>query len=424
MNPSALAAVSKVATREPVLRRSEWVLVLYFIYTAFLTILFSLSLAHRAVALAIPALLMAMAHADGLRPRFAVSVARDWLPAPLILVAYWQMDWFRGAPYLHNLERSWLALDRVILHQYKLQAIVESAGYLIPDLLEISYTLVYAIPPLSIAAIYLCHRRKQVDSFLFPFLLGILATYAFLPYFPSASPRLEFPGQDLPAFHGIFRRFNLWILDHGDIHTSVFPSGHVATAFAAAFAMKHALPGRKWLYRGLFIEAVLVTVATIYGRYHYLSDCVAAFALSGCAAGIVVLWERWPNWQPSRRQWRTAACVAAVLSLIPQTAEAGNTLPQLQETRINIRLETDISTYTSRVGDPVRAIVISPVKDGNRILMPRGSVLYGEVRNVTRIGRGFIHERASLKLEFNEWEHSGGIRQHHRRCFGDTTGRC
>ncbi len=422
MNESALEAVSpdrsletcvpQAATLEPLLRRSEWVLVLYFTYTAFLAVHFSLSLVHCAVAFAIPALLMALAYADGLHPRFATCVVRDWLPVPLILVAYWQVDWFFTAAYLRDLERSLLTWDHTILYQYKLHAIAESAGSLIPAILEISYTLVYAIPPFCIAALYICHRRKRVDTLLFPLLLGILFTYALLPHFPSASPRLEFPAQDLPAFLTIWRKFNIWILNSGDIHTSVFPSGHVATAFAAAFAMMRAMPERKWLSRALFIEALLVTVATIYGRYHYAADCIAAFTLSLAAAGIAVLWERRPRLQPARHRWRTALGMAAIAVLTAKTAQSGITSQQRPPVTFTVRLETDISTYSSRPGDPIRAIVIANVTDGDRIVMPQSSVLFGQVRKLTRIGRGFIHERASLKLEFNEWQRPSGERHH------------
>ncbi len=423
MDQSALGALSadralethipNAAPAEPWLRRSEWVLVLYFTYTALLAVYFSLPIAHCAAAFAIPALFIALAYADSFNPRFATSVVRDWLPAPLILLAYWQVDWFFNAAYLRGLERSWLTWDHAILYQYKLHAAAEFAGSLIPAILEISYSVVYALPPLCIAILYLCHRRKRVDAFLFPFLFGILLTYALLPHFPSASPRLEFPAQDLPSFLTIWRKFNVWILDRGDIHTSVFPSGHVATAFAAAFAMMRAMPEKKWLYRGLFLEALLVSAATIYGRYHYAADCLAAFTLSLAATGMAILWDRWPSLQPARWRWRTALGMAALAFVAAKPAQSGTTLQQHPNpVTFTARLETDISTDSSRPGDPIRAIVIANATDGDRILIPIGSTLFGRVRKLTRIGRGFIHERASLKLEFNEWQHPDGARYH------------
>ena len=401
------------ALLEPLLRRSEWVLVFYFIYTGFLAVYFSLPSAQCVAAFAIPTLLIVLAFVHRLHPNFAASVARDWLAPPLILLAYWQVEWFYNSTYLRDLERSWLVWDHTILYRYKLHSIAESAGSLIPAILEVCYTLVYAIPPFCIAALYICNRRQRVDAFLFPFLMGILFTYALLPFFPSASPRLEFPGQDLPTFLTIWRKFNIWILDRGDIHTSVFPSGHVATAFAGAFAMLRALPNKKWLVRGLFLEALLVTAATIYGRYHYAADCLAAFTLSLAAIAIAALWDRWPHIYSLLRRWRAVVGIAAIVLLTAKTAQSGITLQQQRPpVTFTVRLETDISTYSSRPGDPIRAIVIANVLDGDRIVMPQSSILFGQVRKVTRIGRGFIHERASLKLEFNEWQQPSGERHH------------
>ena len=52
--------------------------------------------------------------------------------------------------------------------------------------------------------------------------------------FSSVSPRLAFPSESLPAWHSVWRTINIWLLDHGDIDSSVFPSGHVAVAFVVA----------------------------------------------------------------------------------------------------------------------------------------------------------------------------------------------
>jgi len=40
---------------------------------------------------------------------------------------------------------------------------------------------------LIIAAFYVRHERQRLDDFLFPFLLGTLATYGLLPHFSGSS---------------------------------------------------------------------------------------------------------------------------------------------------------------------------------------------------------------------------------------------
>jgi membrane-associated phospholipid phosphatase len=89
----------------------------------------------------------------------------------------------------------------------------------------------------------------------------------------------------------VFRRMNLWILNHWDIHSSVLPSGHVAAAFSAAFAMRMAAPRRRALTGALLVVAVLVWVNTVYGRYHYAADGLAGLGVSAAAIGSLVAYR-------------------------------------------------------------------------------------------------------------------------------------
>jgi len=108
----------------------------------------------------------------------------------------------------------------------------------------------------------------------------VLLCYAQFPFWPSEPPRTVFPGQDFPSYDTIFRRFNWWMLGGYGIHTSVFPSAHVAGAFSAAFGMWFALPEHRWVARALFVMAALIATATVYGRYHYLADAAAGLLMA------------------------------------------------------------------------------------------------------------------------------------------------
>ena len=148
------------------------------------------------------------------------------------------------------------------------------------------YALVYALAPFAIAMLYAYRRREMVDEFLFVFAVGVLLCYAQFPFWPSDPPRVVFLDQDIPSYATPFRRFNLWMLGNYGIHTSVFPSAHVAGAFAAAFGAFRALPERRWLSRFLFVIASLIAIATVYGRYHYLADALAGLLVALVAMGF------------------------------------------------------------------------------------------------------------------------------------------
>ena len=163
---------------------------------------------------------------------------------------------------------------------------IELLGPLVPSVLEIAYSLVYALGPFSVAILYLYRRRERVDQFLFLFALGVLLCYAQFPFWPSEPPRTVFPGEDFPSYDTVFRRFNWWMLGGYGIHTSVFPSAHVAGAFSAALGMWFSLPEHRWVGRLLLVMAVLIATATVYGRYHYLADAAAGLAVAVLALAI------------------------------------------------------------------------------------------------------------------------------------------
>lgn len=280
-------------------RRSEWLLIAFFSYVVILGQVRGIGFPHWSqFALLVPAGLALLVHADRRSKGPVWSIVRDWVPAALVLLAYWTADWYPQAATQHTLEGRWIAWDRTILNNWGLRTGIEVAGRLLPAALELAYLLLYTVPPLAILYFYLIRQRRRLDDFLFPFLLGTLITYSLLPHFPTGSPRFLFAGEDLPGVETIFRRFNLWILTKCDIHSSVFPSGHVTVAFSAAFAMLLAMPTRRRVGLLLLTIAFLVLVDTVYGRYHYAVDGLAGVAISLVAAGIALTY----NAQIARRR--------------------------------------------------------------------------------------------------------------------------
>ncbi len=267
----------------PVLRGSERVVLAFLLAAAVLVccvpaepqVRLRIWLVNLAVALACVLAL----YAESFFHSLPASVVRDWLPLGAILVAYREMGWL-ARPHLSTaLESHWVVWDRALLrHGGKL--LIEAAGPVVPSLLEIAYALVYALPPFALAALYLYRRRGRADRLLTLVCASVLACYIQFPFWPSEPPRVVFAGEDLPLYLTVFRRFNLWVLSGAGIHTSVFPSAHVAGAFATAFGIRAALPQAAWLYRLLMAMAVLIFVAVVYGRYHYLADAAAGLAIA------------------------------------------------------------------------------------------------------------------------------------------------
>lgn len=279
----------KQQAQRPRLRASEWLLLCYFAYVAVLWAAWR-NRTHQDlrplwILLAVSILLLIVARTE---TYFGVPISyfRDFLPLGLTLVAFEEMNLFATRHFDSRLEQAWIRWDHVLLHNWHLHAAIESLGFIIPLYLELCYLLVYGLGTYCVVVLYLKHRRQDVDRFFLVCLTGTLLAYALFPFFPSQPPRVLFSGLDAPSVSSWVRRFNVWILSRAGIQIAVFPSAHVSSAFSAAWAMFLLLAPRKRYGWGVLVYAISVSIATIYGRYHYAADVAAGFAVSMVAAAL------------------------------------------------------------------------------------------------------------------------------------------
>src|SRR5579871_94693 len=71
-------------------------------------------------------------------------------------------------------------------------------------------------------------------------------------------------------------------------------------------------------------------------------------------------------------------------------------------TRVKARLLTRVSSYHSKTGDSVEALVVPPACPQPVHAFPPLTVLAGRIQKVHRVGLGVAHETARLRLQFSE----------------------
>lgn len=289
---------SAPSTRTVGLHRAEIVAITFFSLLGALSWIRPLSYTHRLILTCLPILFWGLWTIESSATRPWSRVLREYLTLALILAGYWSLQLFAPTVKLDQLQDRWVGWDQVLLRGYGLQPLIESLGGVIPAILETVYLLLYAIPPVFLTILFLTGARKRTHQFLFILMLGTLSVYACLLLVPVESPRIVYPGLDSPHYSSGPRMLNTWLLDHMDISTSVFPSGHVGVAFSTAFALLSAVRPRRAVWISAFALAFLVFLATIYGRYHYAVDGLASIALTSviCRAA-----ERFSgNWGQTR----------------------------------------------------------------------------------------------------------------------------
>src|SRR5262245_57618780 len=261
------------------LRVSEWVVLAYFAYLALLAWRSPVGTASRVrvieEALATAALALWLS-------RFESGVGlilRNWLPGLYLLAMYWVPSRLvagiheRFQEMLIGLDRRWLS-----------RAHGARIPQLVVEVLEFSYGLCYPLIPAGIAVLYLGGATAFVDRYWTAVLLAGALTYGFLPWLPTRPPRETF---GMPAASS-FGALNMRIVHRSAVGWNTFPSGHVATSFAAAFAVASVLPGAGGV---LTVIAVGIAIASSVGRYHYAADIVTGVlvAIVGFVTAIIVV---------------------------------------------------------------------------------------------------------------------------------------
>ena len=98
-----------------------------------------------------------------------------------------------------------------------------------------------------------------------------------------------------------------------------------------------------------------------------------------------------------RAVWGTIVCL---ICLLGSMAASPCELPA--GTMMWLRLSTSVSSYSSKPGNPVSAVLTEDLVCKDGLAVPAGTPIAGQVRAVKKVGWGFRHETASLRLEFNQ----------------------
>lgn len=149
------------------------------------------------------------------------------------------------------------------------------------DLFQLAY-MTYFLHLLILAC--LLYARREFRAFwtmMSATALGYAIGYLVAFFFPIQSPYHSLAAlHTVPLEGGPFTATINFIQSFGRVHGAAFPSLHVTGSFIALFG---AWRYRRWLFWAYLPTFVAMCVATVWGRYHYVSD-IPAGLLTGAAA--------------------------------------------------------------------------------------------------------------------------------------------
>lgn len=205
-----------------------------------------------------------------------LSLAATWIwPPLLLLIAYWSSGLLFVAPSpRQEAGLRWLD-DRVGIRE-----VANRTPRAVAEILEAAYAGVYLLIPLALLVRIWFLPPADPDRFWSIVLITDYVCFGVLPWVQTRPPRALDAGDPWPS---ALRAFNLRLLGATSIQVNTFPSGHAAEALAAALLVLGAPPG---IVAMMFAAALAVSAGAVVGRYHYLADALAGWAV---AVGVFVL---------------------------------------------------------------------------------------------------------------------------------------
>jgi membrane-associated phospholipid phosphatase len=260
-------------------RTAELVNLTYFAFFTVLAVVWALPLQSRIKAIVIGLAGMAINGTASATP----DILRDWLPVPLIALAYWQSGCFFQKP--NPTLQSWFEhSDRKLFELLHIDP-AELARTWVGSLLELAYVFCYPVVPLGLGALYLSGFSTAADEYWTVVLLSAYPCYVLLPFIQLLPPRLV-EGTDASRRTVHLRRLNLWLVRRITHEANTFPSGHAAASTAIALVLLRFAPAAGVVFA--FIAAG-IAAGCIVGRYHYIVDVGAALVLAATIFAIVAL---------------------------------------------------------------------------------------------------------------------------------------
>jgi membrane-associated phospholipid phosphatase len=147
------------------------------------------------------------------------------------------------------------------------------------EFLMFSYSFYYFLLVVLGAGLFVKHKIRQFDNLLFTSAVAYYISYLGFILFPVEGPRFAlWAKHQLEINGGFFTSLAQGLIERAGMEGGAMPSSHVAVALVVlVYANRH----HRLLYWVLSPLVISLFVATVYGRFHYVSDVAAGLLVGG-----------------------------------------------------------------------------------------------------------------------------------------------
>jgi membrane-associated phospholipid phosphatase len=219
----------------------------------------------------------------------------DWAAFPLVLFTFKDLYFLIG--FIHHgrdYDKLLIAMDHALFRVNPTEWLARFSNPYLTEVLQIAYSLFYV---LFIAVGLELYRKRDLLQFQyvrFTFVYGFLISYMGYLFLPAVGPRFtihdfskidaELPGllftPYLRGFVNFFESIQAGVsnsIAQASAQRDVFPSGHtMLTLIGIKLAYQFRLKVRHYIMG----TGMLLIIATVYLRYHYVVDVIAGVLLA------------------------------------------------------------------------------------------------------------------------------------------------
>jgi membrane-associated phospholipid phosphatase len=266
----------------------EWVT---FIYLAWLCLLIAWRhgrIAHAGrdlvLHLAIAAALLWLARRAARSQSRTVRFVRHWYPLPLYLFFFEELGGLVHAIFPVWLDRWFIAFDYNIAGVHPSVWLAEFASPALNDYMQFAYMTYFVYLVLLPAILYVRGERVAFWQVMVSTAIAHYSVYLLSVLLPVESPYYSLAALNWQPLAGGYPTALIGFIERfARVRGAAFPSAHVAGSLVALVACWRY---RRWLFWVCLPFFVSMSIATVYGRYHYVADVLAGLVVGAVGSTV------------------------------------------------------------------------------------------------------------------------------------------
>jgi len=156
----------------------------------------------------------------------------------------------------------------------------------VTELLSFCYFCYYLMIPGFLTRTFLRKEYRIIRQYLAAASLTFFASYLLFWLYPIEGPRWFFADQYINSVEGpFFRQLVELVIDNGAVRGGAMPSSHTGVALVTLIFCFRYFRKAGWI---LLPIVTGLSVGTVWGRFHYVSD-----VLVGALLGVAAVWLVW-----------------------------------------------------------------------------------------------------------------------------------